>query len=74
MVPNGDFLEGLCLSIFEIDAAGGAWNFVGDLVNFGSASAFRSTSGQKSTRERHRVVVPERLHPICRSEFSQIEA
>ena len=34
-VPKGgnSYLGGQCFSIFEIDAAGGAWNFVGDLVD-----------------------------------------
>ena len=52
----------------------GAWNFVGDLVDLGYASALRSTSRHRSTQETHRVEVPEQLHQICGSEFVQIKA
>ena len=48
--------------------------FVGVLAAFGYACAFSSTSRLKSRRETHRVVVPERLHQTCRSEFIQVEA
>lgn len=66
---------GVCVvRFFEIDATGGAWNFVGGLVDFGYVSAFSSTSRHRSTHETHRVEVPERLHQICGSEFVQIKA
>lgn len=73
MVEIG-FFGGSVFRFFEIDATGGAWNFVRDLVDFGYASAFRSTSRRRSTHETHRVEVPERLHQICGSEFVQIKA
>ena len=74
-VPNGgNFFGCSVFRFFEIDVAGGAWNFVGVLVDLGYASALRSTSRHRSTHKTHRVEVPEQLHQFCRSEFVQIKA